>query len=116
SSSAIACDAPVARGGHPGVGNTSVTLVIGDAAPYARALVEVVRGARDAGIAAAVPGGGPGDIGAATVRYVGDPAASSRHTVAMASAAPCTWTSRMSDLRSPERHVGPLSRCPRLIN
>jgi methionyl aminopeptidase len=53
-------------------GDTSATFVIGDAAPHARALVELARGARDAGIAAAVPGGRLGDIGAAIVRYVGD--------------------------------------------
>lgn len=40
--------------------------------PHARSLVELARGARDAGIAAAVPGGRVGDIGAAIVRYVGD--------------------------------------------
>ena len=52
-------------------GDTSATFVIGDAAPHARALVELARGARDAGIAAAVPGGRLGDIGAAIVRHVG---------------------------------------------
>ena len=53
-------------------GDTSATFVIGDAAPHARALVELTRGARDAGIAAAVPGARLGDIGAAIVRHVGD--------------------------------------------
>ena len=52
-------------------GDTSATFVIGDAAPHARALVELARGARDAGIAAAVPGARLGDIGAAIVRHVG---------------------------------------------
>ena len=52
-------------------GDTSATFVIGDASPHARALVELVRGARDAGIAAAVPGARLGDIGAAIVRHVG---------------------------------------------
>ncbi|HET9621386.1 MAG TPA: M24 family metallopeptidase, partial [Kofleriaceae bacterium] len=46
-------------------GDTSATFVIGAAAPHAIALVELARGARDAGIAAAVPGGWLGDIGAA---------------------------------------------------
>src|ERR1043165_898742 len=36
-------------------GDTSATFAIGDAAPHAGALVELARGARDAGIAAAVP-------------------------------------------------------------
>ena len=49
-------------------GDTSATFVIGDAAPHARALVELARGARDAGIAAAVPGARLGDIGAAIVQ------------------------------------------------
>src|SRR4051812_32595117 len=52
-------------------GDTSATFVIGDAAPHARALVELARAARDAGIAAAVPGARLGDIGAAIVRHVG---------------------------------------------
>jgi len=52
-------------------GDTSATFVIGDAAPHARALVELARGARDAGIAAAVPGARLGDIGAAITRHVG---------------------------------------------
>lgn len=52
-------------------GDTSATFVIGDAALHARALVELARGARDAGIAAAVPGGRLGDIGAAITRHVG---------------------------------------------
>jgi methionyl aminopeptidase len=51
-------------------GDTSATFVIGDAAPHARALVELARGARDAGIAAAVPGARLGDIGAAITKYV----------------------------------------------
>jgi methionyl aminopeptidase len=55
-------------------GDTSATFVIGDASPHARALVELARGARDAGIAAAVPGARLGDIGAAIVRFVGDAA------------------------------------------
>jgi methionyl aminopeptidase len=52
-------------------GDTSATFAIGDAAPHARALVALARGARDAGIAAAVPGGRLGDIGAAIVAHVG---------------------------------------------
>src|ERR1700759_4399702 len=44
-------------------GDTSATFVIGDAPPHARALVVLARGARDAGLAAAVPGGRLGDIG-----------------------------------------------------
>jgi methionyl aminopeptidase len=52
-------------------GDTSATFVIGDAAPHARSLVELARGARDAGIAAAVPGARLGDIGAAIARHVG---------------------------------------------
>lgn len=52
-------------------GDTSATFVIGDAAPHARALVELARGARDAGIAAVIAGHRFGDIGAAIVRYVG---------------------------------------------
>jgi methionyl aminopeptidase len=53
-------------------GDTSATFVIGDAAPHARALVELARGARDAGIAAAIPGARLGDLGAAIVKHVGD--------------------------------------------
>lgn len=52
-------------------GDTSATFVIGAAAPHARALVELARAARDAGIAAAVPGARLGDIGAAIERRVG---------------------------------------------
>ena len=52
-------------------GDTSATFVIGDASQHARALVELARGARDAGIAAAVPGARLGDLGAAIVRWVG---------------------------------------------
>jgi methionyl aminopeptidase len=52
-------------------GDTSATFVIGTASPHARALVELARGARDAGIAAAVPGGRLGDIGAAIMGHVG---------------------------------------------
>lgn len=52
-------------------GDTSATFVIGDVPPHARALVELARGARDAGIAVAVPGARLGDIGAAIVRHVG---------------------------------------------
>lgn len=52
-------------------GDTSATFVIGDATASARALVELARGARDAGIAAAVPDARFGDIGAAIVRHVG---------------------------------------------
>ena len=52
-------------------GDTSATFVIGDATAQARALVELARGARDAGIAAAVPGARLGDVGAAIVRHVG---------------------------------------------
>src|SRR5262249_12259089 len=53
-------------------GDTSATFVIGHAAPHALALVELARGARDAGIAAAVPGGRLGDVGAAIMKHVGD--------------------------------------------
>lgn len=53
-------------------GDTSATFVIGEVAAPARALVELARGARDAGIAAAVPGGRLGDIGAAIARFVGE--------------------------------------------
>ena len=53
-------------------GDTSATFVIGNAAPHARALVELARGARDAGIAAAVPGARLGDVGAAIVAFVGE--------------------------------------------
>ena len=53
-------------------GDTSATFVIGDATPHARALVELARGARDAGIAAAMLDERLGDIGAAIVRHVGD--------------------------------------------
>jgi len=52
-------------------GDTSATFVIGDAPPHARDLVELARGARDAGIAAAVPGARLGDLGAAIARHVG---------------------------------------------
>jgi methionyl aminopeptidase len=52
-------------------GDTSATFVIGDAPPHARSLVELARGARDVGIAAAVPGARLGDIAAAIVRHVG---------------------------------------------
>lgn len=52
-------------------GDTSATFVIGEATAQARALVELARGARDAGIAAAVPGARLGDVGAAIVRHVG---------------------------------------------
>lgn len=52
-------------------GDTSATFVIGDAGAAARALVELARGARAAGIAAAVPGARLGDVGAAIVRHVG---------------------------------------------
>lgn len=52
-------------------GDTSATFVIGDAPARARALVELARGARDAGIAAALPGARFGDIGAAIVGHVG---------------------------------------------
>jgi len=52
-------------------GDTSATFVIGDATAQARALVALARGARDAGIAAAVPGARLGDVGAAIVRHVG---------------------------------------------
>lgn len=55
-------------------GDTSATFLIGEVAPAARALVELARGARDAGIAAAVAGGRLGDIGAAIVRFVGSAA------------------------------------------
>jgi len=53
-------------------GDTSATFVIGNASAHARALVELARGARDAGIAAAVPGARLGDIGAAIASHVGD--------------------------------------------
>ncbi|MBP6848132.1 MAG: type I methionyl aminopeptidase, partial [Kofleriaceae bacterium] len=52
-------------------GDTSATFVIGAAAAHAQALVELARGARDAGVAAAVPGARLGDIGAAIVAHVG---------------------------------------------
>lgn len=52
-------------------GDTSATFVIGDAAPHARSLVELARAARDAGIAAALPGARLGDIGAAIASCVG---------------------------------------------
>lgn len=52
-------------------GDTSATFVIGDAPAQARALVELARGARDAGIAAAVPGARLGDIAAAIEAHVG---------------------------------------------
>lgn len=52
-------------------GDTSATFVIGDASPQARALVDLARGARDAGVAAAVPGARLGDIGAAIAKHVG---------------------------------------------
>jgi methionyl aminopeptidase len=52
-------------------GDTSATFVIGAAAPHAISLVELARGARDAGIAAAVPGARLGDLGAAIMRHVG---------------------------------------------
>ena len=52
-------------------GDTSATFVIGDAAPHARSLVELARAARDAGVAAALPGARLGDIGAAITRAVG---------------------------------------------
>ena len=52
-------------------GDTSATFVIGDAAPHARSLVDLARAARDAGIAAAVPGARLGDVGAAIGRCVG---------------------------------------------
>jgi methionyl aminopeptidase len=52
-------------------GDTSATFVIGDAPPHARALVDLARGARDAGIAAAIVGARLGDVGAAIVQHVG---------------------------------------------
>jgi methionyl aminopeptidase len=52
-------------------GDCSATFIIGDASPKTRALVELARGARDAGIAAAVPDARLGDIGAAIVHHVG---------------------------------------------
>lgn len=52
-------------------GDTSATFVIGETSARARALVELARGARDAGIAAAVPGARLGDVGAAIVAHVG---------------------------------------------
>lgn len=52
-------------------GDTSATFVIGDAAAAARRLVELARAARDAGIAAALPGARLGDIGAAIASCVG---------------------------------------------
>jgi methionyl aminopeptidase len=53
-------------------GDTSATFAIGQVSSSARALIELARGARDAGIAAAVPGGRLGDIGSAIVRHIGD--------------------------------------------
>jgi methionyl aminopeptidase len=52
-------------------GDTSATFVIGEATEHARELVRLAQRARDAGIAAAVPGARLGDIGAAVVRTVG---------------------------------------------
>lgn len=52
-------------------GDTSATFVIGDASLDARALVELARGARDAGIAAVIAGARLGDIGAAIMKHVG---------------------------------------------
>ncbi|MFO0573023.1 MAG: type I methionyl aminopeptidase [Polyangia bacterium] len=52
-------------------GDTSATFVIGQARPDALALVELARGARDAGIAAVGPGARLGDVGAAIARHVG---------------------------------------------
>lgn len=55
-------------------GDTSATFIIGETTPGARELVAIARRARDAGVAAAVPGGRLGDIGAAVVRSVGSAA------------------------------------------
>jgi len=52
-------------------GDTSTTFFVGTVSPEARALVELARQARDAGIAAAIPGARLGDIGAAIVSRVG---------------------------------------------
>lgn len=52
-------------------GDTSATFLIGSVSPAARALAELARGARDAGIAAALAGARLGDVGAAIVRHVG---------------------------------------------
>ncbi|MFT3700097.1 MAG: type I methionyl aminopeptidase [Kofleriaceae bacterium] len=52
-------------------GDTSATFVIGEASTAARALVELARGARDAGIAAVTATARLGDIGAAIVKHVG---------------------------------------------
>jgi methionyl aminopeptidase len=52
-------------------GDTSATFMIRDVASHARALVELARGARDAGVAAAVAGARLGDIGAAIATFVG---------------------------------------------
>lgn len=48
-------------------GDCSATFVVGSPSPLARHLVEAARRARDAGIAAAKPGGRLGDIGAAVL-------------------------------------------------
>ncbi len=52
-------------------GDTSATFLVGRVEPAARALQELARAARDAGIAAAVPGARLGDVGAAIVQRVG---------------------------------------------
>lgn len=52
-------------------GDTSATFLVGEVSPSARALADLARAARDAGIAAAVPGARLGDVGAAIVRTVG---------------------------------------------
>lgn len=52
-------------------GDTSATFLIGQVSPAARALADLARTARDAGIRAARAGGRLGDIGAAIVAHVG---------------------------------------------
>ena len=52
-------------------GDTSATFLIGQVSPAARALADLARTARDAGIRAAVAGGRLGDVGAAIVAHVG---------------------------------------------
>lgn len=52
-------------------GDTSATFVIGDASAAARALVDLARAARDAGIGAIGPGARLGDLGAAIEARVG---------------------------------------------
>lgn len=52
-------------------GDCSATFAIGNVSEHAQRLIDLARGARDAGIAVAVPGARMGDIGAAIERHVG---------------------------------------------